>query len=70
MTKFFWPIFGPFSNFWGKNNFSGKSGSVTQNFIWVSSTMPKFRKTNDLIPRKRPDRRMEGRTEGRTNPIL
>ena len=26
--------------------------------------MPKFRKTNDAIPRKRPDRRKDGRMEG------
>ena len=33
-----------FPNFWGKKIFSGKSCSVTHNFIWVSSTMPKYRK--------------------------
>ena len=42
------PVFGPFlahfSNFWGKKNFSGKSGPVTHNFMWASSIMPKFRK--------------------------
>ena len=44
MTKFlnklkknsFWPNFG------GKEHFSRKSGSVTQTFTLVSSTMPKF----------------------------
>ena len=53
MTKFsnklkkpcFWPILGLFSQFWGKKNFFlRKLGSVTHNFIWVSSTMPNFRK--------------------------
>ena len=33
-----------FPNFWGEKNFPGKSGSVTLNFTWDSSTMPKFRK--------------------------
>ena len=37
------------------------------NFIWISSTMPKFRKkTNDIIPRKHPDRWKEGRKDGQT----
>ena len=70
MTKFsnkkprFWPILGPFSQFWGKKNFPRKSGSVTHNFIWVSSTMPNFRKTNDTIPRKCLDRRTGRTMEG------
>ena len=33
------------------------------NFIRVSSTMPKFRESNDPIPRKHPDRQHEGRTD-------
>ena len=68
MTKFsnkfkklcFWPILGPFSQFFGEKKFPRKSGSVTRNFIWVSSTMPKFRKVNDTIQRKRPDKRKDG----------
>ena len=40
----FWPIFDPFSQFFGEKNISGKSSSITHNFIWVSSTMPRFRK--------------------------
>ena len=69
MTKFpnklkkpcFWPILDPFSQFWGKKKFFlKKSNSVTQKFIWISSTMPNFRK-NDTIPRKYLDRRMDGR---------
>ena len=35
---------GLFSQFWGKTKFLPKSNSVTHNFIWVSSTMPNFRK--------------------------
>ena len=37
-------VFGPFSQFWEQKKISGKSGSVMHNFIWASSTMPKFRK--------------------------
>ena len=52
MTKFFnifkKTVFDPFlvhfPNFGGKKIFPGKSGSVTHNFIWVSSIIPKFRK--------------------------
>ena len=65
-NKFKKPFLTHSLNFWGKNNFSGKSGFVTHN-LKVSSTMPKFRKTNDAIPRKCPDRRTEGRTERRTD---
>ena len=58
----FWPIFGPSFQFWGQNIFSRKSGFVTHNFT-------KFTKTNDTIPRKRPDRQKVGMMEGRTDPI-
>ena len=66
MTKFinlfkkhcFWRIFGPFSQFWGQNFFSRKSVSVTHNFIWVSSIMPRYNS------KKRPGQ-TEGQTEGR-----
>ena len=64
---FFWPILGSFSQFWDKKKISQKTGSATHNFIWVSSTMPNFRKkTNDTIPRKRLYRRTEGRKDGQT----
>ena len=70
MTKFFNsenPVFCSllvhFPNFWGKFFLSKKSSSVKYNFIWVSSTMPKFRKTNEAIPRKGPDREKEGQTD-------
>ena len=74
MTKFFnkfkkpcfWSTFGPFSQFLSKINFSGKSGSVTYNFIWISSIMPKLKKTNDTIPRKHLDRRTDGKMDGQT----
>ena len=60
------PVFGPFLShfpiFGAKRFFSGKPGSVMHNFTWVSSTMPKFRKTNDTILRKRLDRRKDRQT--------
>ena len=65
MTKFFifkkpcfWPIFPIF----GTKNFFLENSAVTH-FTWVFSTMPKFRKTNDTIPRKCPDRRKDERTD-------
>ena len=78
MTKFsnklkkpcFWPIFGPFSQFLGKNFFSGKSGSVTHNFTSHSSIMPKFRKhlwhNFKKMPQQTEGQKTDGRTEGRT----
>ena len=59
-----WPIFSPI--FLGRK-FARKSGSVTHNFTWDSSTMPNFRKTNDTIPRKSLGRRKGGRTDRRMN---
>ena len=60
-------VFGPFlvhlPNFWGKKNFSGKSGSVTHNFIWISSIMGKFRKKLMIQTPGQKDGRMEGRTD-------
>ena len=62
-TPYFCSIFDPFPPpiFWArkKKKFPRKSGSITQNFIWVSNNMPKFRKTNDPVRRKRLDRRMD-----------
>ena len=72
MTKFFNKFkksyFGPvLFKLWGKT-FYRKSGSVFCNFIWVSSTMPKFRKNSIL--RKHADRGIDGRTEGWTDHIF
>ena len=66
-NKFKKLCFGPFlvhlPNFGGQKHFSRKSGSVTHNFIWVSSTMPKFFKkrwyNSNKISRKK-DRRKDG----------
>ena len=60
------PVFGPFlvhfPNFRSKKLFSGKSGSVTHNFIWISNTVPKSRKK--LIIQFQENTRTDGRTEG------
>ena len=76
MTKFFnkfkKPVFGPFLvNFWRKNIFP-ENPAVTHNFIWVSSTMLKFRKKLIIKRRDRQkDERTDRRTYGRTtDPIL
>ena len=60
----FGPLLAHFPNFGGKKNFSGKSGSVTHNFIWVSSTMPKFWK--NCYNSKKTPRQMKGRKDGQT----
>ena len=79
MTKFsnklkkpcFWPILDPFSQFWGKKNFSQKIRLFQAQLHMSVQHHANFqKKTNDTIPRKRLDRRTEGRTEGRTDPIL
>ena len=58
----FWPIFGQFSQILQQNIFSRKSSSVTHNFIWVSSTMLKFRKKINIQFQE--DAWSEGQTEG------
>ena len=60
------PFLAHFPNFDGKKSICRKFVSVMHNFIWVSSTMPKFRKYN-AISRKPPDRQMDRRMDGRTN---
>ena len=52
--------------------FSGKSGYVKRNFIWISGTMPKFRKKLmiQLQENARPGGRTEGMMERRTDLIL
>ena len=75
MTKIFnklkkpcsWHIFGPFSQFSRQKKifFSRKSGSVCATSYGFLAPCQNLEKTNDTIPRKRPERRKEGRTEGR-----
>ena len=60
MTKFpnkfkkpcFWPIFGPFSPFFGQKDFLKKFGPVTHNKIWASNNMLSFRKNYWANPKK------------------
>ena len=73
MTKFFnkfkkpcsEPIFGPFSQFWRQKRFFLEnptlSGTTSYGFLEPCQNLEK---TNDIIPRKSPYRRMNGRTEG------
>ena len=79
MTKFsnklkkscFWPILGPFSQFWGKKNFFSENPALpcTTPYEFLAPCQIS-EKTYDTIPRKCLDRRTDGRTEGRTDPIL
>ena len=79
MTKFsnklkkpcFWPLLGPFSQFWGKKNFFSENPALSRTTSnELQATYQILEKTYDTIPRKYLDRRMDRRMEGRTNPIL
>ena len=63
----FSPIFCPSSQCLGQKKFSRKSSSVKLNFVYLSSTMPKFRKTNDS---KKMPRQMEWWAKRQANLIL
>ena len=56
---YFWPIFWSISPILGAEKVFQEKGSIMHNFIMVSSTIPKLKKTNDPIPRKYPDRRKD-----------
>ena len=62
-NKFKKPVFDPFlihfPKFWGKKNFSRKSGSVTISYGFPAPCQ-NAEKTNDTIPRKHLDRKTEG----------
>ena len=63
VLTYFWSIF---PIFWAKKKiFSEKFGSVTHNFICVSSTMPKCR-TNKWYNYKKTPGQTEGRNDGQT----
>ena len=56
----FWAILGPFSQFWDKNFFLKSSAlSYTTSYGLLASCQT-LEKTNDIIPRKRPNRWMDG----------
>ena len=59
MNKFFGPFLVHFPNFWDKKIIQ-ENPTVTHN----SSTIKNLEKTNDAIPRKRRDRKTDGRTDG------
>ena len=59
------PVLDHFPNFGGKIFSPGKSISVTHNFTWHSSTMPKFRKNLCHNSKKMP-RQMEGQNDRQT----
>ena len=58
--------FGPIFPIFKAKKFFIENPALTHNFIWVSSIMPKFKKTNDAIPRKHPDRRKDRWKDGRS----
>ena len=60
-NPYFWPIFAPLSQFLRQKKFPGKSDSVTHNFIWVSSIMPKFR--IKLIIQSQENAQTDGQTD-------
>ena len=57
------------AHFWSILPIFGKSSSVMYNFIWVSSTMPKFRKNewyNSMKTLRETDGQMKGQKDGQT----
>ena len=75
MTKFpnkfkkpcFWPILGPFSQFWGQKKFSWKiqlSRTTSYGFL---APCKNLEKVNDTIQRKCPDRQTDRWKDGRAN---
>ena len=83
MTKFFnifkiplfWPIFGPFLQFWGVKKIFLENPALTHTTSYgFLALCQNLEKTKDTIPRKCPDRwkdrrkngRMEGQKDGQT----
>ena len=50
-----------------EGDFSKKPGSITHISIWVSNTIQSFRKTNEPIPRKLLERKLDRQADGRTD---
>ena len=62
---------GVFSQFWGKKKFFSENLTLSRTVSYVFLvTCQISQKTYDTIPRKCLGRRTNGRTEGRTDPIL
>ena len=51
-NPWFWPVFGPFSQFLGQKNFYGKSGSVPTTSYGFLPSCQNLEKTKDIIPTK------------------
>ena len=67
----FWPILRPFSQFWGKKKFFSENSALLQTISYEFLAPCQIsEKTFDAIPRKYLVRRMVGRTEGLTDPVL
>ena len=73
---YFWPIFGPFSQFLGQKNFFLENAALSHTTSYgFLAPCQNLEKTNYTIPRKRldrrkdgwKDRRMEGQNNGRTD---
>ena len=56
-------VFGPFSQFWGQKKFSQKIPLSHTTSHGILAPCQNLEKINDTIPRKRPDRRNDGRTD-------
>ena len=75
MTKFFkkfkkpcfWPIFDPFSQFWGQIFFLENPALSRTTSYWFLAPPQILEKTSDVIPGNLPDRRT--RVKGRTDPV-
>ena len=61
-------FFGPFSQFWGQKNFFWKIHLCHTKFGFLAPCQ-KLEKTNNTIPKKHPDQRMDRRTDGQTDHI-
>ena len=59
----FWPIF---PIFWAKNFFLENPALSRKTSYGFLASCQNLEKTNDTIPRKRPDRRKDGRKDGQT----
>ena len=67
----FLAAFGPFFSILGQKIFFSENPALSRTTSYeLQATYQILEKTYDTIPRKYLDRRMDRRTEGRTNPIL
>ena len=62
----FWLILGLFSQFWGQKKISENPGLSRTTSYAILAPCQNLEKINNTIPRKRPYRLKDGRTEERT----